>query len=253
MSAMPIAVQVVDPGPPGPRLGRHTGFAAFEQSVLACTEPASRTVAPDEEEVLFVLAGHGELELDGQRHALDPEAGAHLRAGEAYTLHPFEPLHIVSVRIPGAEPGDRTAVVSRLRDQDAQAATTDREFRIVANTRAATHFVGYIPTVRAPDHFHTYDEVIYVLDGVGVMRAQGRDQPLSAGSAIQLPARTVHCLENTGPDVMRIVAVFRPSGSPAAAYYPDGTPAYPGMSPTHPAPDSDGAGSSPLPRRRSSQ
>ena len=56
---------------------------------------------------------------------------------------------------------------------------------------AATHFVGYIPTLRAPHHFHTYDEVIYVLEGVGVMHAQGRDQPLSPGSVIQLPARTV--------------------------------------------------------------
>jgi hypothetical protein len=27
---------------------------------------------------------------------------------------------------------------------------------------------------------------------------------------------------------MRVVAVFRPAGSPAAAYYPDGTPAYEG-------------------------
>jgi hypothetical protein len=25
---------------------------------------------------------------------------------------------------------------------------------------------------------------------------------------------------------MRVVAVFRPAGSPAAAYYPDGTPAH---------------------------
>jgi oxalate decarboxylase/phosphoglucose isomerase-like protein (cupin superfamily) len=49
---------------------------------------------------------------------------------------------------------------------------------------------------------------------------------LTAGSSIQLPARTVHCLENTGDAVMRIVAVFRPAGSPAVAYYPDGSPAY---------------------------
>jgi oxalate decarboxylase/phosphoglucose isomerase-like protein (cupin superfamily) len=49
---------------------------------------------------------------------------------------------------------------------------------------------------------------------------------LTAGSEIELPARTVHCLENTGEDVMRVVAVFRPAGSPAAAYYPDGTPAH---------------------------
>ena len=123
-------------------------------------------------------------------------------------------------------------MVRRLADQEAQAATTDREFRIVADPatglRSATHFVGYIPTKRAPDHFHTYDEVIYVLDGEGMFRAEGAQQPLGPGSCIELPARTVHCLENTGEDVMRVVAVFRPAGSPAAAYYPDGTPAYAG-------------------------
>ena len=55
--------------------------------------------------------------------------------------------------------------------------------------------------------------------------------PVRAGSRIHLPARTVHCLENTGRGVMRVVAVFRPAGSPAAAYYPDGTPAYAGAPP----------------------
>ena len=120
----------------------------------------------------------------------------------------------------------------RLADQEAQDATTDRSFRIVADPdtglRSATHFVGYIPTARAPEHFHTYDEVIYILDGEGAFHVGGTTRPLGAGSCIELPARTVHCLENTGRDVMRLVAVFRPPGSPAAAYYPDGTPAYPG-------------------------
>ena len=112
--------------------------------------------------------------------------------------------------------GAARAVVRRLADQQAQAATAAREFRIVADPdtglRSATHFVGYIPTERAPDHFHTYDEVIYVLDGEGVFRAEGAQQPLAAGSCIELPARTVHCLENTGEDVMRVVAVFGPRG-----------------------------------------
>jgi quercetin dioxygenase-like cupin family protein len=241
MSGVRTAVQVIDPGPPGPRVGRHTDFDAFEHAVLECAEPMQRTVAHGEEEVLFVLSGHGALELDGERHPLEPEAGAHLLAGETYTLHPAAPLRVVSVRILAAKTGPRTHVVSRLDDQEAQAATTDREFRIVAETPTATHFVGYIPTARAPEHFHTYDEVIYVLDGVGVMHAQGRDLPLSPGSVIQLPARTVHCLENTGPDVMRVAAVFRPAGSPAAAYYPDGTPAYPGIPPAEPSPESAGA------------
>jgi quercetin dioxygenase-like cupin family protein len=92
--------------------------------------------------------------------------------------------------------------------------------------RSATHFVGYIPTERAPDHFHTYDEVIHVLDGEGVLHIGGDERELGPGSAIALKARTVHCLANTGDRVMRVVAVFRPAGSPAAAYYPDGTPAH---------------------------
>ena len=128
--------------------------------------------------------------------------------------------------------GAARVVVRRLADQEAQSATTDRTFRIVADPstglRSATHFVGYIPIERAPDHFHTYDEVIYVLEGEGAFHTGGESTPIRRGSTIELPARTVHCLENTGPDEMRLVAVFRPAGSPAAAYYPDGTPAYPG-------------------------
>jgi quercetin dioxygenase-like cupin family protein len=124
-------------------------------------------------------------------------------------------------------------VIRRLADQEAQNATTDRTYRIVADPstglRSATQFVGYVPTERAPEHFHTYDEVIYLLDGEGTFHtAAGEHTPVKAGSCIELSARTVHCLENTGQDVMRLVAVFRPPGSPAAAYYPDGTPAYPG-------------------------
>ena len=125
--------------------------------------------------------------------------------------------------------GER-AVLRDLADQEAQAATGEREFRIVADPssglRSATHFVGYIPPGRAPVHFHYYDEVIYILDGEGVFHGGGQSTPISAGSCIQLPAKALHCVENAGAETMRLVAVFRPAGSPAAAYYPDGTPAY---------------------------
>jgi mannose-6-phosphate isomerase-like protein (cupin superfamily) len=60
------------------------------------------------------------------------------------------------------------------------------------------------------------------------MHAGEFEQSLGPGSCIQLPARTVHCLENTGAEPMRVVAVFRPAGSPAEAFYPDGTPAHQG-------------------------
>jgi mannose-6-phosphate isomerase-like protein (cupin superfamily) len=218
-------------------LGAHTGFAALEQAVLECAPDVSERRSTGEcEETLFVLAGEGSLIVDDEAHALEPEVGAYLTPGVDYELRGAgpAPLRLVSVRIPEPDPTDtrlgQRCVVRRLSDQRSQAATTDREFRIVADPtcglRSATHFVGYIPTVRAPDHFHTYDEVIYVMDGEGVMRSGGVESTLGPGACIQLPARTVHCLENTGASPMHVVAVFRPAGSPAAAYYPDGTPAF---------------------------
>jgi quercetin dioxygenase-like cupin family protein len=248
-----------------PTVGPETNFPALEQAVLELDPAASvRRWTNNDEEVLFVIDGTGTLRLAGVAHALEPESGACLAPGEEYELQNggSRPLRLISVRIPNPAPTDpasptdptaptdpgpstdpapppdppaNRAVVRRLADQRSEAATTEREFRIVADPstglRSATHFVGYIPTARAPEHFHTYDEVIYVLDGEGVLRAEGTDWRLGPGSCIQLPARVPHRLENSGDAVMRVAAVFRPAGSPAAAYYPDGTPAHPGAPP----------------------
>jgi mannose-6-phosphate isomerase-like protein (cupin superfamily) len=227
------------------------GLKGLEQTVLECAPgTATARATGDAEEVLFVVKGRGELRVGGgERHPLEPDTGVNLGPGQEYEVRneTSDPMRMVSVRVRGPAPqeGDAGAegsdgdahgaartVVRRLGDQETQDATTDRTFRIVADPstglRSATHFVGYVPTVRSPDHFHTYDEVIYVLDGEGAFHAGGTSRPIGAGSCIELPARTVHCLENTGEDVMRLVAVFRPPGSPAAAYYPDGAPAFPG-------------------------
>jgi mannose-6-phosphate isomerase-like protein (cupin superfamily) len=217
----------------------------LEQAVIDLAPGGLVTRATNQaEEVLYVVSGQGELRLNGKRYALAPETGVNLGPGQEYELHNdgSDPMRTVSVQIRGPAPPDGPArhesdgrartLIRHLADQEAQTATTDRSFRIVADPStglaSATHFVGYVPTVRAPDHFHTYDEVIYVLDGEGAFHAGGTSRPIGPGSCIELPARTVHCLENTGHDVMRLVAVFQPAGSPAAAYYPDGTPAYPG-------------------------
>jgi mannose-6-phosphate isomerase-like protein (cupin superfamily) len=244
------AVAVVDAGEVTPRvnpdtgltvrstLGTQTGFDALEQAVLERAPGDSQMISVGAaEETLFVLDGLGTVDVAGQTHQLEPEVGLYLPPGSEFQLHNPGPetLRVVAVRVPDPAPagaGTPAAppAVCRLGDQELEAATTQREFRIVADPdtglRSATHFVGYIPTARAPEHFHTYDEVIYVLDGEGVMHAGEFERRLSPGACIQLPARTVHCLENTGSEPMRIVAVFRPAGSPADAYYPDGTPAY---------------------------
>jgi mannose-6-phosphate isomerase-like protein (cupin superfamily) len=213
----------------------------LEQTVLELVplHPDARGTGTSEE-VLFVLSGEGTLELEDARYGLEPETAAYLAPGEEYVLEAHEPelMRIVSVQIqdpPPAEPSADRHVVRRLEDQRAAAATAEREFRIVfdpsTGLRSATQFVGYIPAGRAPEHFHTYDEVIYVLDGEGVLHVDGDRRPMAADSSIELPARTVHCLENTGQGVMRVVGVFRPAGWPAAAYYPDGTPAHPSAPP----------------------
>jgi quercetin dioxygenase-like cupin family protein len=108
-------------------------------------------------------------------------------------------------------------------------ATAGREFALLAQPangcESVTQFVGYIPAGRAPDHFHRYDEVVYILEGEGGFHVDGETEQLQPGTAVHLPARLIHCLENYGPGEMRVLGVFRPAGSPAEAYYPDGTPA----------------------------
>ena len=242
-----MAVAVIDSGRVEPRvnqatgltvrptLGPQTDFTALEQAVLELGPGSSKVIEIGEvEETLFVLEGEGTVTVAGEQHKLGPEAGVYLPPGSSFQLHNPGPesLRLVAVRVPHPVEnanGQPHPAVCRLEDAELEAATADREFRIVADPstglRSATHFVGYIPTERAPDHFHYYDEVIYVLDGEGVMHAGEFERSLAPGACIQLPARTVHCLENTGTDPMRVVAVFRPAGSPAAAYYPDGTPA----------------------------
>ncbi len=126
----------------------------------------------------------------------------------------------------GVGVGERR-VTLRLDESEAQAATANREFRLVVTPEAGcaslTQFVGYIPTGRAPDHFHTYDEVLYILSGEGVLHIGDSHEPVSAGACIHFSPRLVHSLENAGSEPMQVLGVFRPAGSPSEAYYPDGT------------------------------
>jgi quercetin dioxygenase-like cupin family protein len=102
-------------------------------------------------------------------------------------------------------------------------ASGDREFRYLVTDevgcRDATQFFGIIAPGRAADHSHVYDEVIYVLEGEGVLHGGGADRPVTAGSCIHLPPFFVHSLENSGDSPMRIVAVFHPAGDPASRAY----------------------------------
>jgi mannose-6-phosphate isomerase-like protein (cupin superfamily) len=209
------------------------GCELFTMRLLRCVAGRSaQRQTGAAQELLFVIAGAGALITAAGEHELDTETGVLLGSHQQYELDNHGPADLeivaVSLHTPSGE-SPSAAVLSRLADQAAQAATAEREFRIVFDPdngcASATQFVGYIPVGAAPPHYHHYDEVIYVLEGQGVMHMNDTQTPLEAGSVIHLPARKVHTLANSGPGIMRVLGVFRPAGSPAAAFYPDGTPA----------------------------
>ena len=104
----------------------------------------------------------------------------------------------------------------RLDDQPIQK-TGDRWYRELIQGET-TQFVGSIPPGRAPDHFHLYEEVICILDGVGRMWTGTKSTPIANGSCIFLPRKQSHCVENTGSGELRLLGVFYPAGSPAVRY-----------------------------------
>ena len=121
----------------------------------------------------------------------------------------------VTVRAGSAVAGPARAVV-RLEDCEPEF-TGDREFRVLLSEGLTiTQFAGMIPPGRAPAHQHTYDEVVHVLAGRGVVHLDGADTPIGPGTSIYLLPLAPHCLENTGRDPLRVIGIFHPAGSPAA-------------------------------------
>ena len=95
--------------------------------------------------------------------------------------------------------------------------TGNREFRVLLSAGLPiTQFAGLIPPGRAPEHKHTYDEVVHVLAGWGMVHLEGKHTEIGPGTSIYLPPQVPHCLENTSSEPLRVLGVFYPAGSPAA-------------------------------------
>jgi mannose-6-phosphate isomerase-like protein (cupin superfamily) len=208
-------------------IGAEHGCKHLEQRVIRYAPGRSLDrVNGGRHEVLYVVSGRGTLRLGGAEHPLEPDTGAFVAPDETYSIENPGPdeLLVVSVTAP-AKPGgvgDNRRVTVRYADQPALGATAEREFRYLVNQDAGclevTQFVGVIPPSRAPEHHHTYDEVVYVIEGEGVYHIGGDDIRMTAGTCIHLPPLVRHCLENTSPRAMRVLGVFHPSGDPSAAY-----------------------------------
>jgi len=210
-------------------MGAHTGSQLLEQHVTRYAP--GRSLPRQEEgrdELLFTVSGRGTLELDGVPYEVAPDVAAYVRSGETYAIENEGPdeLVIVSTTVP-VEQVYRSPreVIVRFEDQPELRADAKRTFRYMVNQDAgcmdATQFVGIVEPCRAPDHSHSYDELGYIVEGEGFAHIGDESVPLKAGSCFHLPPEQVHCIENTGPGVMRILGVFHPSGDPASRAYED--------------------------------
>lgn len=209
-------------------IGPAFGCEALEQRVVRFAPGRSRPQGGGpREELLFAVAGTGTLRLAGSEHALAPETGVFVPPGERYEVENDGPDELVVVSVLGLEPAngkrERAAPVAvRLAEQQAHPAGKDREFRYVANEevgcRTVTQFVGSIPPGRAKPHYHTYEEVAYILEGEGVLHMGGESSTVRPGSCIHFPAQEPHILENVGQGTLRVLGVFHPAGDPSMAY-----------------------------------
>jgi mannose-6-phosphate isomerase-like protein (cupin superfamily) len=177
----------------------------------------------DLQAVLYVVAGNGRLHVGDGADALRPLTGAYVAAGESFAVENAGDDDLVVVLVTAPVEHSTAPLDGRIvhwAERESLPASPNREFRLLVNEdvgcRDVTQFVGVIPPGRAPMHSHTYDEVIYVLDGDGVLHLAGAETPIEAGTCIHLPPLVEHCLENRGAEPMRVLGVFHPAGSPAS-------------------------------------
>ena len=235
------------------RIGRATGAQAISLRVMEFAPGMSPGIRNDEcDEILYVLepahparnevsatrvSGWINLLIEGQSFEIGPDTGIYIRPGETFAIDNTSPDSIVVISSQCPDPDHAPRFVEpvifsdssrsggpplvRLADRPAQP-TADRWYRVLVDqdigSEQVTQFVGSIPPGRAPDHFHNYEEVLFILKGAGRMWAGETNTPIAPGSCIYLPKGQVHCVENTGEDELRLLGVFYPAGSPSVRY-----------------------------------
>lgn len=216
------------------QIGKASGAKAISLRLLEFgpgTSPPLRNQSCDE--VFYLLEGNCTVVIDGVAYQLGPETGVYLRPGQTLSVQNAGPdvVRFVSSQCPeeGSEkigssdqpPKSDQPPIVKLSDRKALP-TADRWYRVLVDdeigSEQVTQFVGSIPPGRAPDHFHEYEEVLFILRGEGRMWAGETNTPIGPGSCIYLPRRQVHCVENTGSGELRLLGVFYPAGSPAVRY-----------------------------------
>lgn len=189
----------------------------------------------ESEDVIYVASGSGQARQGDTTIELRPGTGCLFKAGAEYTITASEPLQLVSVLSPPPHRSDTDLEAAEANESgrptiheseedvisagdDESRDYMDRYFKLMIDPRYGAHyvtqFIGFIEKSKAPPHTHTYDEVIYILDGTGIVHIDGGAHPIAAGDSVYLPPGSVHCLENPGDEPLALLGVFCPAGSP---------------------------------------
>ena len=218
------------------RICHATGAQNLTQTLNEYATGSSPAVLnPVAEEVSYVVSGTGFCHIDGVPYGLKPGVGVFIPPGSQYIIEnaSTQPILIVSACCPedpdrmiGGQADALLSIVRKLTVQEADRetfpATAGREFRLLVDKdlgcKQITQFVGWIPPGAAPAHHHAYEEGVFILDGHGILHAGNESCEFEPGTSIYLPIGAQHCLENPGTAPVRVLGVFFPSGSPAAAY-----------------------------------
>lgn len=203
------------------QIGKASGADAISLRILEFGPGTSPVIRNQEyDEVLYLLEGSCTVVIDGNAYELAPDTGIYLRPGQTLRVENAGTgvVRFVSSQCPEDSLAARNQSTSIVRLSDKRAVPTgDRWYRVLIDEQV-TQFVGSIPPGRAPDHFHEYEEVLFILRGEGRMWAGESNTPIGPGSCVYLPRRQVHCVENTGEGELRLLGVFYPAGSPAVRY-----------------------------------
>lgn len=213
-------------------IDRSVGCQNLEQRIF-CYRPGNKFEMSHDgsEDIMYVVAGQGRATIDGSVYLLKPGTGMLVPPASCYSIENQGEQNLLLVSVLSPQPGQPApgaaeCEVAPLRKHTVDEAEQeilpagDRWFKLLVNPRIGcqnvTQFVGFIPPGRAPFHTHTYEEVIYIIEGEGVVHIGAGDFPIKVGSSVYLPPLLPHCIENTGNDPIRLLGVFCPAGDPSS-------------------------------------
>ena len=220
-------------------ISHDSGAQRITQTVSAYAPGLSPAVVnPGAEEVLYVVSGAGNCRVDGFEYPFNSGTAIFVPPGAVYCIdnNGAETVRLVSSCCP--EDSRRHIVHGPLRagcgepprllvhedHREDIRAGQDRLFRYLVYTdlgcKQITQFAGWIPPSKAPVHYHTYEEGIFILEGHGIVHTDDESCEFGAGCSIYFPIGVRHCVENPGTSTIKLLGAFYPSGSPGEAYEP---------------------------------